>query len=279
MKTLICITLLCSLTRGQSPSQSLLSLVASERAFAAATAELGIRNGFLTFFADDAITFEPDIGLYADVLGRRPGPTYPLTIQLRWTPEEGDISDSADIGYLTGPYTVESATASKEPSSSGWYFSIWKRQPNDIWKVFIDIGIETPSHGIDIDSMRFTPAPLHGTGALGGTREGLESADAAFNNSLSDTSPALGTHSSGTVRFHRNGWFPINGIEEATSYFSAHPYGTATALSAHVSRSGDLGYSYGTYKGLSARGYYVRMWKYTTDHSWKVVLDVTTEKR
>ena len=43
---------------GQSDPQALPRMVASEKAFAAATAELGVRDGFLTFFADDAVQIQ-----------------------------------------------------------------------------------------------------------------------------------------------------------------------------------------------------------------------------
>jgi hypothetical protein len=35
--------------------QAIQRMVATERAFAAATAEIGVRDGFLSFFADDAV--------------------------------------------------------------------------------------------------------------------------------------------------------------------------------------------------------------------------------
>ena len=42
----------------QVDPQALPRMVATERAFAAATAELGVRDGFLAFFADDAVALE-----------------------------------------------------------------------------------------------------------------------------------------------------------------------------------------------------------------------------
>ena len=279
MKSFWLILATSTLALAQQPDQNLLSLVSAERAFAAATATLGVRDGFLAFFADDAITFEPVLGRYKDALEERPLPTYPLSVLLRWAPEEGDVSASNDIGWLTGPFTVESATPSPEPPPGGWYFSVWKRQKDSTWKVLIDVGIETPPHGIIIDSVQFTPASLHKNGSAGGTPGTLKAADTAFNGMMSGSSPDLKTQAAATVRFHRNGRFPIAGVDEATRYFGSHPYGTASTLSAFVSRSGDLGYTYGAYENSVASGYYVRVWKHTEGRSWKAVLDVTTEKR
>ena len=39
-------------------TQALQRMVATERAFAAATAEIGVRDGFLTFFAEDAVSIQ-----------------------------------------------------------------------------------------------------------------------------------------------------------------------------------------------------------------------------
>ncbi len=272
------LTAIPTLVRAQSSSSPLPSLVASERAFASATAELGIRNGFLLFFADSAITFQPEVGLYRDVLGKRPMPQYPLTTRLLWAPEEGDAAQSGDIGYTTGPAAVESVPASAAPLYSGWFFSIWKRQANGVWKVFIDVGIETPEHGIPIDSVQFVPAMTHGSGTTGGTLAEVQKSDAALNAALGSDLQSASGHFASSVRFHRNGTFPIKGIAAATAFLQEHPYGTASHQKAGISDSGDLAYAYGTYDNPSASGYYIRVWKLTDASVWKLVFDVTTEK-
>ena len=42
-----------------------------------------------------------------------------------------------------------------------------------------------------------------------------------------------------------------------------------------VARSGDLGYTLGTYEGAES-GSYVRLWRATSDRGWVIVLDITT---
>jgi hypothetical protein len=276
---LIILTLTCPLV-GQESSQHLLNLVASERAFAAATAELGIRNGFLTFFADDALAFEPTIGPYAATLLTRPEPIYPLGFILRWAPEEGAASRAGDIGYLTGPYTVEGRADGAEPSAAGWYFSIWKKQTDGTWKVFIDVGIETPLHGISIDSVLFEPASSEGIPGIEDPQKAVEAllaADASLNGGLRSPADVVPLFMDSTVRYHRNGWYPIVGHREVSSFLRSDPYLTASTHNGDVSSSTDLGYTYGSYTTRRTSGYYVRAWRWSG--TWKVVLDVTTEAK
>ena len=89
--------------------QALPRMVASERAFAAATAELGVRDGFLTFFADDAVQIQrgdASVTLVRakDALASQPLPQLPVPNQLLWEPFTGQVSSDGTIGWLTGAY-------------------------------------------------------------------------------------------------------------------------------------------------------------------------------
>ena len=77
----------------QSDSQALPRMVATERAFAAATAELGVRDGFLTFFADDAVQLTAGatgagatLARAKDGLRQLSTPHLPLASRLMWEP-------------------------------------------------------------------------------------------------------------------------------------------------------------------------------------------------
>jgi hypothetical protein len=52
----------------------------------------------------------------------------------------------------------------------------------------------------------------------------------------------------------------------------------ATTGTADAARSGDLGYSYGTYatKQSPAKGSYMRIWSRTSDAQWLIVTEVTS---
>ena len=103
-------------------------------------------DGFMSFFADDAVVLMPNVG---PVKGReairktkvagfaRPG------FSLRWKPEYADISASGDLGYTYGPYTLTFLDAAgKKVTRTGRYFTIWKKQKDGSWKVVIDNGVQ-----------------------------------------------------------------------------------------------------------------------------------------
>jgi ketosteroid isomerase-like protein len=80
----------------------------------------------------------------------------------------------------------------------------------------------------------------------------------------------------------RDASFPVVGREASVAALSARPGGLVWRPTfADVSRSGDLGYAYGTYDfrpsganaGLTAQGNYVRIWK-KREGTWRVVLDL-----
>jgi hypothetical protein len=97
----------------------------SERAFARATAEIGVRNGFLMFFADDAIT-PPDTAPARQGFLAVPAPVEFRPTDLAWEPLFGDIARSGDLGYLTGPSSFTDRSGKKH---MGVYFSVWSRNP------------------------------------------------------------------------------------------------------------------------------------------------------
>ena len=86
------------LAAAQDP-QALLRMVATERAFAAATGELGVRDAFLVFFAADAVRIEAGATgadtILHDAAGNfreEPPQPLPLTARLACNPHTGRIS-------------------------------------------------------------------------------------------------------------------------------------------------------------------------------------------
>ena len=63
------------------------------------------------------------------------------------------------------------------------------------------------------------------------------------------------------------------------SYLKQNAYREASLQSAEVASSLDLGFTYGRYRSTTTAGYYVRVWKMTSDDGWQLVLDVTTVER
>lgn len=97
-----------------------------------------------------------------------------------------------------------------------------------------------------------------------------------------DAQKAFLLYASPEVRVFRNGMFPLVGKKAATTVISSLA-GVLTWVPAFadVSMSGDLGYTYGTYRLMTLdsspktteSGNYFRIWK-KLGNKWKVVADV-----
>jgi ketosteroid isomerase-like protein len=123
----------------QSTAQMLDAVAATERRFAASAREVGWRAAFLQYFADDSIALTPDPESARDRLKARPVRPFSEE-ELTWEPKAGDIAASGEIAWLTGPSTFIDRTAAQPKPSYGNYLSIWKKQPDGRWRVFIDLG-------------------------------------------------------------------------------------------------------------------------------------------
>jgi ketosteroid isomerase-like protein len=105
----LCVWLLCvssgALTLAQDEiTPTLEALAQTERDFAKAATEKGIRDAFLEFFADDAVALVPEPASWKTRL--RAGPSVPFSEhELLWEPRVGDVAASGDLGWLTGPST------------------------------------------------------------------------------------------------------------------------------------------------------------------------------
>ncbi|HUX96071.1 MAG TPA: DUF4440 domain-containing protein [Bacteroidales bacterium] len=85
----------------------------------------------------------------------------------------------------------------------------------------------------------------------------------------------------------RDNSFPSKGKESLREYYTGKSDTSFTLawepISADISASSDLGYTYGTYtttakvSGVVSEGTYVTIWKKQSDGTWKFVLDTGTE--
>lgn len=255
---------------GQADPQALPRMVASEKAFAAATAELGVRDGFLAFFADDAIQIqrtEASVTLIKarDALAAQPLPRLPIPNQLLWEPFTGQVSSDGTIGWLTGAY-VRFNQAQKEPVGQGAYFSVWKRQSNGTWRVWLDEGIQLPQIWQGASPFRAAPEPDEG--AAGTATETVADVERAV---LADRA-AWQARLSAAVRLHRNGAMPVVGREAVTASAANQPRTPCTVLHTELAASGDLAIVVGGCESTGKpRGSYVRVWRRHVTGKWRIV--------
>jgi ketosteroid isomerase-like protein len=267
-------------------------MAATERAFAAATKEIGVRDGFLTFFTEDAIDVAPVSGRLAlikatDRLRAQPPPALPLVTQLLWEPRWGAIASGGDLGWLTGPYRIRS-TRGTDPDRHGVYFSVWRRQPNRTYKVRLDIGISTPNEAIFPEAFTAATAPV-APPARALTAEGAVSAvraiEARFAELASkDLTEAYRSHLLTDARLHRNERLPLVGAQAAAAFMAASFDRVAwDVLHAEMAESGDLAFAAGSYAGQGKssegqpgtpeRGFFVRVWHRDAAGAWKIAFE------
>jgi ketosteroid isomerase-like protein len=288
------VVLCCVLTtvlpgQEKSISPQLKSLVDAERMFARRCSEKGIRESFIEFFADSSVIFRPHpINGKKFYLGRPVPPTLP-PVRLEWAPIFADVSNAVDLGYTTGPSVFSDLSSEKKPPQFGAYFSIWKKQKNGAWKVYLDAGLQTSKPTASLNDAFVSPAtdprPFSElkAGELKSRRETMESAELNFELKQQSAGPLIAYREYIGVggRMHRNGRLPLVGSDAILASFAkAQASISSSQLASDIAQSADLGFTYGSYEAskkdtdsVPEHGYFVRVWKLSPDERWHIVFD------
>jgi ketosteroid isomerase-like protein len=191
------------------------------------------------------------------------------------------------MGYTFGPWEFKQDIHDQKAVAFGHFATIWKRQVDGSWKFAVDLGISHPVSAIPTTpwapkatarkSAKHRIAPA----ALNLARAGLRARDLEFSQTSAreGSLKAFTAYTADDIRIFRNEHLPFAGksalevaLSEVKGVLTWQPEGV------DVSRSGDLGYTYGRYEikengALTGKGNYMRFWKKQND-AWKVVLDV-----
>src|SRR6478672_11548151 len=144
MRSLGCMATAIVLVAGWSSAQdavpaTLRDMADTEREFARTARVKGIRDSFLDFFAADSIAFTPDVTSARDRLLKQEATPFSVN-ELLWEPRTGDVASSGEIGWLTGTSTFIDHAAPDATPRYGNYLSVWRKQADGRWRVFIDVG-------------------------------------------------------------------------------------------------------------------------------------------
>ena len=280
--TLVFVLSITPLLAQQSVPPALGKMADTERAFAKRAQEVTVRDAFIEFFADEAIGFEPDPTAARESLRKQTRPQ-PAGFQLLWEPRLGDIAESGDLGYLTGP---SETIVPGQPPRYGNYFSVWKRQPDGEFRVILDVGGGTPEKpAYSPGFTRAMPvATWKGTEPKARSEASLLEADKALGSAIASkgAAAAYGSVMHPDARFQRPGFQPITSRSGAVDWFNTHVKAWSTeAMKAETGASGDLGYTWGKYNATPTdrapySGYYVRVWTRKADGSWQLAAEVAT---
>ncbi|HKQ96353.1 MAG TPA: hypothetical protein VJV75_00615 [Candidatus Polarisedimenticolia bacterium] len=276
-----------------TPDAALARMVETERAFAALGLEKGVRESFLVYIADDGIGF--DNGPIPLKESMRARPAGPEPYRLIWEPRYGDVAASGEVGYLTGPYRVESRGSDGAPVvRHGLFFSVWSKQADGEYRNVLDIGVRLKEAAEFAPGFRRAP---HADRHAGGTREEARSSLIAAERALNEAA-RIGTLEAALVgaldpdaRLHREGVAPAVGMAAARRLLAgAGRLAEAESRFAGPSESGEFGWSYGRYGYAEAagaapataapeHGSYARVWTRDRKGAWRVVADIASPDR
>jgi len=266
------------LVPSQAPGdgQALQRMVAWERAFAAATEQIGVRDGFLSFFADDSIQIHRGakvaLAPARDGLAAQTLPKLPLASKLLWEPFTGHVSADGTLGWLTGSF-VALNQAQQVPVRQGAYFSVWKRQSNGTWRVWLDEGIGLPSIWQDASPFRVAPDPDEGS--IGSAKETL----AEVEKSIASDPAAWRARLATGVRLHRDGMMPLVGRDAVLAWAQKQQAARYALLRTEEAGSGDLAVTIGALEAgavAKTQGSWVRVWKRDLGGRWRIVFQTET---
>ncbi len=276
-----------------APPRALDAMLGTERAFARLGAEVGARDSFLVYFAEDAVILDDASRPAREAIRGWPAPK--PGAKLLWEPRTGDIATSGDLGYLTGPVTTVA------PDGTRWhscYLSVWKRQPDGNFKVVLDAGVTTPgpaefapgfTRGFDVPRYAGAPDAAEARASLEKTERVLDSTARA-----GAAADAFGAVLTPNARFDRVNVMPLVGKPTILAWLSRQANMPRTDTD-HVetAASGDVGYTWGSYTmgrrgekdragaaGTGAanekeeRGHYVRVWGRNLAGKWQILIDL-----
>jgi len=267
---LVLAALLAASLASAAPRADVSEVVAAERAFAGAAQTDGVNAAFLRYSAPDALVFQPRPRLARAALEANPLPAIPL----KWWPAYAGIAESGDLGFTTGPFVVGTG----ERLGHGWYFTIWRRQPDGSWRWVLDHGPRTREAAPNGTGARVAALPAGRRSPGAGAFATVKAAEARLAAALAaDARAALPRFLAADGRLMRVGPQPAVGAAAWAPLLAAGPERIDTApLGGGASAAGDLAFTYGTArwrKGeAGVEGHYVRIWQRRRE-GWKLVVD------
>jgi ketosteroid isomerase-like protein len=245
-------------------------VVAAERAFAADGLALGIKDSFLKHSAPEGIVLNPEPQLAQAVYGAAPagGKT-----KLVWWPLWAGLARSGDLGFTTGPFTVND-----QPGA--WYFTVWARQKDGSWKWLFDGGPPSDATGVAPQGSPVTYAKTSGRAAGSPAKAMTEVTRAETALALAARTDAKAAYLAAVAddgRIVGSKAKPPATRAELESELATRPTAIRfSPLGGQASTAGDLAWTYGAAQwsadGQDRRGHYVRIWRNDAG-GWRLLFD------
>jgi ketosteroid isomerase-like protein len=269
----------------------IVALADAERAFARMSVEQGQRAAFLAHFAPGGLVFGPGPQKLHEAYASPPPPPPPgrVPLVLDWYPVLSDLAASGELGYNTGPW-LRSDPSGARPPGHGYFFSVWKKQPDGRLLVELDLGIEADGPDTVDTKESWRPARVAAWKAEGidpaEAAAGLRRAEAALQQAIAKggLAEAYAAALAADVRFYRNGRRAFRGRDAVLAELrEAAALGRRSWEIAHAeaARSADLGYTWGALRvtpggdvGKQQKGYYAHVWRRGERGEWTLAIEV-----
>jgi ketosteroid isomerase-like protein len=125
-------------------------VAALEDQFSAMAQEKGVLAAFQHFAAPDVAFIDTDPRQFrgAAAVQQRMG-RFPPGATLKWSAHFTDVSADGTLGYNYGRYELRSpGPDGQERVGTGWFLSIWKKQPDGSWRYVMDTGVPDRPPGL-----------------------------------------------------------------------------------------------------------------------------------
>ena len=98
-------------------------------------------DGFLSYFAPDAVVLPPHLPVLNGAESIRQWATTSFNFPgfaVTWTTTAVEVADAGDMGYTLGDFTFHVEINGRPLDDHGKYVTNWKKQADGSWKVVVD---------------------------------------------------------------------------------------------------------------------------------------------
>ncbi len=251
-----------------APEQAGAPIVAAERAFAAFAAEHGWITAFKNYAAPNGVIIAN--GKITNAHDYFDAQQSSGSKSLKWWPAVALIARSGDLGFTTGPYSIDDSGRIQ-----GQYFTVWKLQPDGRWLWLFDGGSGTEE---PVAIPRDGPVAEFEASAHRRSSERAALAAVARLEARHALAGSLAGLVARNARILRPGRPPAT--RDAAPREMVFPTPSISYLPAErafASRSGDLVFTLGPARwpqesGTALSGHYARIWQITSS-GWRIVFD------
>jgi ketosteroid isomerase-like protein len=261
-------------------------LIATEYSFSASAGEIGTREAFLKFIADDAVLFAPN-----PVNGKKhfEEDKQPRTGLLSWYPCKAFISKSGDMGFSSGPWEWKKNKNDSSASAYGNFCTVWQKQNSGKWKFVFDMGINNDKPITKIEPLAFDTSKKISNPLIKGIKHSKPTELLQLEKQFSTLSFQIGAAATyrkyidEDSRLLRDGVFPIVGKWNITDYLSQKGlHYQFNPVGGKISSSKDFGFTYGelavnnSETNSNEKFNYLRIWK-KEGNRWIIVSETANK--